>query len=150
MYDPPSSVELVTAVREFLEDHALPNLEGRNAFHARVAANALAIVARQLERGPEAEAREQERLAALLGTEGTLDEQNRELCRRIRSGRLALDDAGLVSHLRTTSLDKLAVDQPKYSGYRRAVEKYPSLQPTEPDESHRTLAADAARPRVPE
>ena len=32
----------------------MPSLEGRNAFHARVAANALAIVARQLELGPEA------------------------------------------------------------------------------------------------
>ena len=125
MYDPPTIAELVTAVREFLEEHALPNLEGRNAFHARVAANALAIVARQLELGPEAEAAEQERLRALLGTQGTLDELNRELCRRIRSGDLAINDADLVAHLRTTTLDKVAVDQPKYSGYRRALEKHP-------------------------
>ena len=124
MYDPPTTAELVTAVREFLEEHALPNLEGRNAFHARVAANALAIVARQLELGPEAEAAEQQRLQALLGTQGSLDELNRELCRRIRNGDLAIDDAALVAHLRTTTLDKVAVDQPKYSGYRRALEKH--------------------------
>lgn len=123
MYDPPTTAELVTAVREFLEEHAMPNLEGRNAFHARVAANALAIVARQLELGPESEAGERERLQALLGTEGTLDELNRELCLRIRSGDLAIDDADLVAHLRTTTLDKVAVDQPKYSGYRRALEQ---------------------------
>ncbi len=122
MYDPPTTAELVTAVREFLEEHAMPNLEGRNAFHARVAANALAIVARQLELGPGAEEEERARLRALLGTEGSLDELNRELCRRIRSGDLALDEPGLIAHLRTTTLDKVAVDQPKYSGYRRALE----------------------------
>jgi hypothetical protein len=121
VYDPPTAAELITAVREFLEEQALPQLEGRAAFHARVAANALAIVARQLELGPEAEAAEHERLRALLASEGTLDELNRELCRRIRSGELRLESPGLVDHLRRTTLDKLAVDQPKYSGYRRAI-----------------------------
>ena len=123
MYDPPTLAELVSAVREFLEEQAMPNLEGRDAFHARVAANALAIVARQLELGPEAEASEQVRLQALLGNEGSLDELNRELCRRIRSGDLAIDDPDLLDHLHTTTLDKVAVDQPKYSGYRRTLEK---------------------------
>lgn len=123
MYDPPTLAELVSAVREFLEEQAMPNLEGRDAFHARVSANALAIVARQLELGPEAEASEHARLQALLGSESSLDELNRELCRRIRSGDLAIDDPDLLDHLRTTTLDKIAVDQPKYSGYRRALEK---------------------------
>jgi len=123
VYDPPTTAELVTAVREFLEEHAMPQLEGRAAFHARVAANALAIVARQLELAPAAEAAERERLGALLGSDGSLDDLNRELCRRIRSGDLDLDTPGLVAHLRRTTLDKLAVDQPRYSGYRRAVEE---------------------------
>lgn len=122
MYDPPTASELVTAVREFLEEHAMPQLEGRAAFHARVAANALAIVARQLDLAPEAEAAEIERLRALLGVDGDLDELNRALCRGIRSGDLDLETPGLVEHLRKTTLDKLAVDQPKYSGYRRALE----------------------------
>jgi hypothetical protein len=53
MMDQPSALELVTAVREFIEKHAMPELQGRTAFHARVAANALAIVARELEQaGP--------------------------------------------------------------------------------------------------
>lgn len=120
MYDPPTLAELVIAVREFLEEQAMPQLEGRTAFHARVAANALAIVERQLELGPAAEAAEHERLQALLGRDGDLEELNRELCRRIRAGRLAADDPALVEHLRATTFDKLAVDQPRYSGYRRA------------------------------
>ena len=43
--------ELVEAVRDFLEQKAMPELKGHTAFHARVAANALAIVARELEQG---------------------------------------------------------------------------------------------------
>ena len=128
MYDPPSLQELVRAVREFVEEQAMPRLEGRTAFHARVAANALAIVERQLELGPAAEAAERERLLALLddgegdgGGEGNLETLTRELCRRIRAGELGADDDALVAHLRTTTLDKLAVDQPRYSGYRRAL-----------------------------
>jgi hypothetical protein len=121
MYDKPTAAELVGAVRAFLEEQVMPALEGRVAFHARVAANALGIVERQLELAPADEAAERDRLAALLGHGGSLDEQNRELCRRIRSGELGPDTPGLVSHLRETTLAKLAVDQPRYESYRRAL-----------------------------
>jgi hypothetical protein len=122
VYDQPTLVELVAVVREFLEHRALPALEGHTAFHARVAANALGIVERQLEHGTEAEAAERARLEALLGRTGTLDELNRELCRRIRAEEIGGDDADLMRHLRETTLAKLAVDQPRYSGYRKALE----------------------------
>lgn len=132
MHDPPAPRELVAAVREFLEQQAVPALEGRAAFHARVAANALAIVERQLELGPAQEAAERERLRALLGdAEGTLEGLNRELCRRIREGELGPDTPGLVDHLRETTLAKLAVDQPRYASYRRAVERRAATDPDE-------------------
>jgi hypothetical protein len=83
MMDQPSIRELVTAVRDFLETRAMPELKGHTAFHARVAANALSIVARQLEFYGHASDEETKRLAALLGHEGALDELNRELCARI-------------------------------------------------------------------
>lgn len=121
MYDPPTPGELVKAVRQFIEEQAMPQLEGRTGFHARVAANALAIVERQLELGPTAEVAELSRLRTLLGRDGDLETLTRELCRRIRAGELGPGDDGLVEHLRITTLDKLAVDQPRYSGYRRAL-----------------------------
>ena len=121
MYDRPEIGELVAAVREFLERRALPELEGHTAFHARVAANALAIVERQLRLGPEAETAELLRLRALLGRDGSLAELNRELCARIRSGEIGLATPGLAEHLRATTLAKLAVDQPRYSGHLRAL-----------------------------
>jgi hypothetical protein len=119
--DQPSPIELLQAVRRFIEDQAMPRLEGRAAFHARVAANAVAIVERGLELGPAQGAAERERLETLLGRTGSLDELNRELCRRIRSGEIDLDTSGLAEHLRETTLAKLAVDQPRYAAYRRAT-----------------------------
>jgi hypothetical protein len=117
MMDQPSALELVTAVREFIEKHAMPELQGRTAFHARVAANALAIVARELESGPGAGKEERAGLEALLGRQGSLDELNRDLCRRVRAGTLAVDDKALAKHLTQTTLAKVAIDQPTYSGY---------------------------------
>ena len=73
--DQPSMRELVDAVREFLETRAMPELKGHTAFHARVAANALAIVARELEQGPSRDPRKRRRAcAALLGRDGTLED----------------------------------------------------------------------------
>jgi len=123
--DQPSIHELVTAVRDFLETRAMPELKGHTAFHARVAANALSIVARQLEFYGHASDEETKRLAALLGHEGALDELNRELCARIRAGEFTLQTPGLAAHLEETTRDKVAIDQPNYSGLKQALERGP-------------------------
>ena len=120
MMDQPSMRELVEAVRDFIEQRAMPELKGHTAFHARVAANALAIVARELELGPQAAKAERERLRALLGCDGTLEQMNRELCRRIRDGAFTLDTPGLAEHLTATTREKVAIDQPHYSGLNRS------------------------------
>lgn len=117
MMDQPSAAEIVTAVREFIDKHAIPQLSGRTAFHARVASNALAIVLRELEHGPSAAARENASLTRLLGQSGTLEELNRELCQRIRAGRIDPLDPALQAHLITTTLAKVEIDQPNYSGF---------------------------------
>jgi hypothetical protein len=117
MMDQPSALELVTAVREFIEKHAMPELQGRTAFHARVAANALAIVARELEQAAPASEDERRRLQDLLKQDGTLDALNRELCRQIRCGQIAWNDPALGTHLTAATLAKVAIDQPNYSGY---------------------------------
>jgi len=119
MMDQPSIRELVDAVRDFLEKRAMPELKGHTAFHARVAANALGIVSRQLELGDASAATETARLVALLGHDAPLDTLNRELCAAIRGGTLALDDAALRAHLEATTRDKIAIDQPHYSGAKR-------------------------------
>ncbi len=121
MMDQPSMRELVAAVRDFLEQRAMPELKGHTAFHARVAANALSIVARELEFGATSGDAERARLAALLGHDGSLLDLNRELCAAIRGGRMDLDTPGLAEHLTVTTRDKVGIDQPNYGGLKRLL-----------------------------
>jgi aminoglycoside phosphotransferase (APT) family kinase protein len=51
-YGRPTASELLEAVREFLTDQVMPGTSGQLAFHARVAANVLGTVAREIELGP--------------------------------------------------------------------------------------------------
>jgi hypothetical protein len=125
MMDQPSALELVTAVREFIEKHAMPELQGRTAFHARVAANALAIVARELEQAAPANEDERRRLQDLLKRDGTLDALNRELCRQIRCGQVDWSNPALGTHLTAATLAKVAIDQPNYSGYLHSPHREP-------------------------
>jgi len=119
MMDQPSMRELVEAVRDFIEQKAMPELKGHTAFHARVAANALSIVSRELEQGPHSAVGERERLRMLLGRDGTLEDLNRELCKRIRASDFTLATPGLADHLTITTREKVAIDQPNYSGLKR-------------------------------
>lgn len=48
LHTTPSAIELIAAVREFLQDHVMPATEGQLSFHARVAANVLRTVEREL------------------------------------------------------------------------------------------------------
>jgi len=120
MMDQPSMLELVKAVQNFIETKAMPELKGHTAFHARVAANALGIVARELEFGPKAEDAEKTQLIALLGHDGSLGDLNRELCGQIRDGKIDIESDALRQHLELTILDKVAIDQPNYSGLKIA------------------------------
>jgi Domain of unknown function (DUF6285) len=119
MQDKPTPDDLLAAVAGFLREQAIPQLQGQVAFHARVAANTVDIVRRQLALAPAADAEEARRLRALLGTSGTLAELNVLLCRRIADGEMDLNTPALVPHLWRVTLDKLAVDQPGYESYRR-------------------------------
>ena len=120
MMDQPSVLELVKAVQSFIETKAMPELKGHTAFHARVAANALGIVARELELGPKAGEREKAQLVRLLGHDGSLEDLNRELCERIRGGKIDIESDALRQHLELTTLDKVTIDQPNYSGLKIA------------------------------
>jgi hypothetical protein len=116
MQDRPTAAELVEAVRAFLEADVMPAVEGRVAFHTRVAVNALGMVERELLLGPATEAQERERAAALLGRDGDARELEAALARAIRDGTVADDDPAVVEHVRATVRDKLRIANPKYLG----------------------------------
>lgn len=125
MQEQPTPAEILATVATFLRDTAVPQLSGHASFTARVAANAVDLVRRELELRDTSNREEQARLEALLGHAGTLDELNAELAAAIRSDRMATDRADLLDHLWRTTLDKLAIDQPSYASYRAALAQQP-------------------------
>jgi hypothetical protein len=115
--DRPTESELLAAIVDFLREEAMPALdraEPRLGFQMRVAVNSLAILEREARLGPAADAREQERLAKLLGRDGTLDELNRVLAHELRTGQRDERDAALMAHLDATIADKIAIANPKW------------------------------------
>lgn len=109
----PRTEELAESVRLWIEE-IRPTLDPRNAFLSRVAANAMATIARELTHGPAAEAEAVDGMIALLGHDGTYDELNSELCARIRKGEFTVETPGLLAALQAMAKNQLAIDQPSY------------------------------------
>lgn len=118
----PSAADLIDSVRGFLTELE-SELSGRHAFHAKVASNVLALVERELRQQPEAV--EAAALADLLGREAPLAELRAEACTALRDGRLDARTPGLLEALTAGTLARLAVDNPKFSTYRRLTEPKP-------------------------
>jgi hypothetical protein len=87
-----------------------------------VAGNSLDIVQRELSLGAGNRLLEQQRLARLLNSEGALADLRWQLVNGLREGSVALDDPQLAEHLRTTVVNQIAIDQPRYSGFKTALE----------------------------
>ncbi len=119
--DMPRADELITGVRDYLRNDVMAETQGRLSFLARVAGNALDIVLREAAVGPAAKDQERKRLADILGKKGNLEILRWDLVRALRSGDMPLDEPGLADHLRQTVVQQVAIDQPKYSGFKTAV-----------------------------
>ncbi len=119
----PDAAALIAAVRDFLGGLTL---DGRDAFHAKVAGNVLAIVERELAARPEAA-----EAAALYpfgrhprvrgddGEGSEADALRADICVRIRAGDLTLATPGLLDALVAANVARLAVDNPRYSTFAR-------------------------------
>jgi aminoglycoside phosphotransferase (APT) family kinase protein len=108
-HDRPTAPELLDAVEEFLRGEVFAASEGRVAFHVRVAANVVALVARQLALGPAQARSHRERLRRL----GVRDDA--ELAASIRGGVFDGRFPEVRRALRDAVADKLAVANPGYA-----------------------------------
>lgn len=109
----PRTEELVESVRLWI-DEIRPTLDPRNAFLARVAANALATVQREITDGPAAEAEAVGLMAGVLGHAGDYEALNAELCDGIRAGTYTVATPGLLAALTVMARRQIAIDQPSY------------------------------------
>jgi hypothetical protein len=90
----PATAGLAAAVREFLQQEVVPANDGRLSFHARVAANVLAQIERELQTG-------------LPDTTG-----DAETCAAIRAG--SADFAEVYDAIRETVVAKLRISNPRH------------------------------------
>ncbi|WP_456685569.1 DUF6285 domain-containing protein [Bradyrhizobium sp. P5_C11_2] len=74
MQDEPTPTELTKSVADFLRNDIAPLISGHQAFKLRVAINMLDLVTRQLTLEEGSDAKEVERLRALLGIDGSVTE----------------------------------------------------------------------------
>jgi alcohol dehydrogenase class IV len=127
MQDRPTSVELLEAAADFVDRELVPAIEGAKQFQARVVANVMRIVAREIQLEDPAVRREVKALAKLLGHDAphlhSLDDLRKaatglgaELSAKIRAGDA---DAGawrteVLAVVRQSVEDKLRVANPRY------------------------------------
>lgn len=124
MQDRPTFDELLAAIEHFLDTEIVPNVAGSRGFHARVSANAIRIIRRELELEDAQLSAEWEGLDSLLGAEERpsgrsalregLLRRNRALCERIQAGEA--DEGAFAerarAHVRAVVSDKLRVTNP--------------------------------------
>lgn len=103
----PTAAELVAAVADFLDNEVRASCEGQVGFHARVAANVLRIVERELRDDTESSTR------SALSRLGFADEA--ELAHAIRAGELDDRPDEVMSCLRLLVEHRLSIDHPGYA-----------------------------------
>jgi uncharacterized protein DUF6285 len=106
LYGRPTAAELVAAVADFLDDDVRSATEGQVNFHARVAANVLRIVERELTDHSAAE------VTGLLADLGFADEV--QLAAAIRAGTLDDRAGDVLPTLRALVRQRLSVAHPGY------------------------------------
>ena len=110
----PKAATLLEAAVKYLETELMPTLDGYHRFQTRVTVNVLNTVRREFElRAAQAEA-ERSRLIAMLGHDGEVEALSVELAEKIRAGAIAIDDPALLSHVRQSLADALAINNPKW------------------------------------
>ena len=115
MHESPSIDELLVGVIAFLTQTAIPQLSGQAQFQARVSANALALIQRELALKQTADRRTAVLYKDLLNNaDGSLGELEARLCDAIARGYMDATTPGLLSALRAVTAAQLSIDQPSY------------------------------------
>jgi hypothetical protein len=115
--------ELLSAVKSFLMESAAPQLEGRNRFNARVAANVLGIIQRENAMGPVLHALDQEAATKWLPVVETGDPIAQQLSRAL-ARREITDTSGFLDYLKRRQLLVAAINNPKYASRAVAEQRW--------------------------
>jgi len=109
--------DLLLAVRAWNKGRLQEEQDEHRLFEARVANNAMGIVARELAFGHTLSGQAMARMEALGAT-------NEELARGLCQRSLLFSDDRLWDHLRLSAIEQLWIDQPHYAGLTAALAKW--------------------------
>ncbi len=124
MNDRPDAAELLAIARSTLLDELLPRLPADLRYTALMIANAMAVASREQAAGDADGQAELARLRSLFAEDGepppaaalktALADYNQRLVNEIRNGRFDdIERAALLDHLEETTMDKVAIANPK-------------------------------------
>ena len=111
----------INEIIDFISNDLINNLSGHDRFYAFVARNSLQIIQREINLANDYEEKEIIRLEKLLKKKGNIKDLNKLLCKRISNKEINRDNTDLKDHLIRTTMAKLSIDQPNYSGYLKAI-----------------------------
>jgi len=110
----PDLPDLERGIHGFQSSSAATADDAAARYEQRIARNLEEIVRREQQSGSAWRESAQARLAALLGREGSLDELEVELCRRLADGAIDESSPPLMLHLRELAIARVEIDSPRY------------------------------------
>ena len=119
IFDKPSSVELLKAVNFFLNEKIKTEVPPHLAFKLRIVENVLNIVSREIELGNQLSQDLMTDLKKLMESDAA---NLQDLSLLIKEGKIDIEDQELKNVLIKLSKNKIAVDNPNYSTFKKLVE----------------------------
>ena len=119
IFDKPNSVDLLEAISHFLSTKIKSEVPAHLAFKIRIIENVLNIVIREIEKGDKLSNEVMTQLQSLIETDEPTIEA---LALLIKDEKIDLEDQDLKKLLVTLSKNKIAVDNPNYSTFKKLIE----------------------------
>lgn len=116
----PTAEELLGTIADLLGQEVLDAVPPHLTHKVRVAENLSRILQREVVLGADSDRREVERLTALLGHEGTLDELRAELTSRLRASNDTAFDQQAWEALVAITREDLAIAKPGHDAWEGA------------------------------
>ena len=118
IFDKPNSVDLLEAVSHFLDTKIKSEVPAHLAFKLRIVENVLNIVRREIEKGEELSDEVMNQLRNLIESDTPSIET---LAFLIKDKKIDLNDQDLKDLQVTLSKNKIAVDNPNYSTFKKLI-----------------------------
>jgi hypothetical protein len=118
IFDKPTSIDLLAAISHFLDTKIKTEVPPHLAFKLRIVENVLNIVIREIEKGDELSKEVINLLQSLIESDTPSIET---LALLIKDKKIDLEDQDLKDLLVTLSKNKIAVDNPNYSTFKKLI-----------------------------